>query len=258
MIHEVSNGYVKVETHYGITTIEFFHPHSNALPIKILEDLTQQIYSAGIDNATKVVILRAGGDKVFCAGASLDELYKIETAKEGHDFFKAIADLINTMRKCPKLIIGRIHGNCVGGGVGVASAVDYAISWEKAEIKLSELNIGLGPFVVGPAVERKIGLSGFSQLAIDSGMWRNSEWAKRKGLFAEVHPNIEGMDESIARLSGLLAHSSAESLLEMKKMFWKGTEHWDDLLKERATISGKLVITSHCKNEIRKILDRKK
>lgn len=258
MIHEVSNGYVKVETHYGVTTIEFFHPQSNSLPIKILEDLTQEIYSAGNDNATKVLVLRAGGERVFCAGASLDELHSIQSAKQGFEFFKAIGDLINTMRKCSKLIIGRIHGNCVGGGVGLAAAVDYAIAWEKVDIKLSELNIGLGPFVVGPAVERKIGLSAFSQLAIDSAMWRNSEWAKRKGLFAEVHPNIEGMDESIARLANLLAHASVESLLEMKKMFWKGTDHWDELLQERAAISGKLIITGHAKAEIRKILDRKK
>ena len=252
MIHEVSNGYVKVETHYGVTSIEFFHPQSNSLPIKILEDLRQEIYSAGNDTSTKVIILRAGGEKVFCAGASLDELSNIQTAKQGFEFFKGFADLINTMRKCPKLIIGRIHGSCIGGGVGIAAAVDYCIAWEKVEIKLSELNIGLGPFVVGPAVERKIGLSAFSQLAIDSTMWRNSDWAKRKGLFAEVHPTSEGMDESIARLAGVLSHSSQESMLEMKKMFWQGTDHWDTLLPERATISGQLIIGATAKAEVSK------
>lgn len=258
MIHELSDGYVKVESHNGVTTIEFFHPQNNSLPIKILEDLTQEIYSAGIDSATQVIVLRSGGDKLFCAGASLTELYAIQNAKEGQDFFKGFADLINTMRKCPKLIIGRVHGSCVGGGVGIAAAVDYCIAWEKVEVRLSELTIGIGPYVIGPAVERKIGLSAFSQLAIDSSMWRGSEWAKRKGLFAEVHPTIEGMDESVSRLANLLAHQSAESRLELKKMFWKGTENWEELLKERAAISAKLVLSTQAKEGIKKILDSRK
>ena len=156
------------------------------------------------------------------------------------------------MRKCPKFIIGRIQGKCVGGGVGIASAVDYAIATDKAELKLSELAIGIGPFVVGPAVERKIGTAAFSALAIDATMWRNADWAKRKGMFAEVHENIENMDESIQRLSNTLSRSSANAMAEMKKIFWKGTEHWDELLKERAAISGRLVLSDFTKRAIEK------
>ena len=156
------------------------------------------------------------------------------------------------MRKCPKLIIGRIHGKCVGGGAGLAAAVDYAIACEKADVRLSELAIGIGPFVVGPAVERRIGCSAFGHLAIDSTMWRNAEWCKRKGLFAEVHTTIEGMDESISRLANELAHSSPEAMAELKKILWKGTEHWDELLYQRAEISGRLVLSNFTKHAIQK------
>jgi methylglutaconyl-CoA hydratase len=156
------------------------------------------------------------------------------------------------MRKCPKFIIGRIQGKCVGGGVGIAAAVDYAIATDKAEVKLSELAVGIGPFVVGPAVERKIGTAAFSALSIDAASWRSSDWAKRKGLFAELHDSIENMDESVYKLANTLAHSNPAAMAEMKKIFWKGTEHWDELLKERAAISGKLVLSDFTRNAIHK------
>jgi methylglutaconyl-CoA hydratase len=249
---DVINGYVASETHQGITTVEFFHPQSNSLPRRILENLANEIHALGEDEDTKVIVLRSAGEKAFCAGASFDELSSIENEKKGFDFFSGFANVINAMRKCPKIIIGRIHGKCVGGGVGLAAAVDYAIATEGAEIRLSELAVGIGPFVVGPAIERKIGLSAFSQLAIDATMWRNSDWARRKGLYAELHPTMEGMDESLARLSGQLSHSSTEAMKELKKMLWKGTEHWDDLLCQRAEISGKLVLSKHTREAIAK------
>ena len=250
MAKDIINGYVDVETHKGITTIEFFHPQSNSLPRRLLEELANEIHTAGTDQETRVIVLRSGGEKAFCAGASFDELTQIADEKKGFAFFSGFADVINAMRKCPKLIIGRIHGKCVGGGVGLAAAVDYAIAVEGADIKLSELAVGIGPFVVGPAVERKIGCSAFSQLAIDAAMWRNSDWARRKGLFAEVHPNVDGMDESISRLATQLSHSSPEAMTELKKIFWKGTEDWDDLLCRRAEISGRLVLSSFTKEAI--------
>lgn len=256
MINEVKEGYVKSETHKGITTIEFFHLKSNSLPGKMLEELTQVIHSAGNDTDTKVIILRSGGEKAFCAGASFDELSAIKNEKEGLLFFSGFANVINAMRVCPKFIIGRIQGKCVGGGVGLAAAVDYAIAVESADIKLSELAMGLGPFVVGPAVERKIGKSAFSQLAIDAHMWRNGDWAKRKALFAELHPSIEQMDESIDRLAESLAHSNPEAMAEMKKIFWEGTENWDTLLLDRAAISGRLVLSDFTKEAIQKFKKR--
>lgn len=252
MAKDIINGYVSTETHNGITTIEFFHPQSNSLPRKLLGELAHEIHTAGIDKETKVIVLRSGGEKAFCAGASFDELTKIEDKEKGYAFFSGFAQVINTMRKCPQLIIGRIHGKCVGGGVGLAAAVDYAIATEAAEVKLSELAVGIGPFVVGPAVLRKISMSAFSQLTIDATMWRNADWARRKGLFAECHSTVESMDESIHRLSNQLAHSNPEAMHELKKIFWQGTEDWDSLLNHRAEISGRLVLSNHTKEAIAK------
>ncbi len=247
-----TEAYVKSHIEHGINTIEFFHPQSNSLPGKILEELAREIHFAGTHDDTRVIILKSGGDKTFCSGASFDELVSIKNEKEGLKFFSGFANVINAMRKCPKFIIGRIQGRCVGGGVGLASAVDYAIATGKAEIKLSELAVGIGPFVVGPAVERKIGTGAFSALAIDATSWRSTDWAKRKGLFAEVHESIENMDEAVDRLANTLAHSNPAAMAAMKKIFWKGTEHWDELLKERAAISGKLVLSEFTRNAINK------
>ena len=246
----MADGYVKTEFHKGVATIEFSHPQSNSLPGILLEQLAQAIHSVGNDNETNVIVIRSTGEKAFCAGASFDELSAIKNKNQGLEFFSGFANVINAMRICPKIIIGRIHGKCVGGGVGIAAAVDYAIAAEGADVKLSELAIGIGPFVVGPAVERKIGLSAYSQLAIDATQWRNADWARKKGLFAELHPTIEGMDESIERLTYSLVHSSPAAIEELKKVFWKGTEHWDKLLLERAAISGKLVLSDFTKNAL--------
>ena len=246
----VKEGYIKSETHNGVTAIEFYHPQSNSLPLRLLEDLAQEIHSVAHDDDTRVIVLRSSGDKAFCAGASFEELAAITTKEQGLEFFSGFANVINAMRKCPKPIIGRVHGKIVGGGVGLVAATDYAIAVEGADVKLSELSIGIGPFVIGPAVERKIGTASFSYLALDASMWRNADWAKRKGLYAELHPTIEGMDESVARLSNTLSHSSPQALAELKKVFWKGTENWDSLLLERAAISGRLVLSDFTRTAI--------
>ena len=247
------SGYVKSHIdHNGVNTIEFYHPQSNSLPSTLLEELAQTIHGAGNDEDTKVIVLRSVGEKAFCAGASFDELVAIKTQEEGTQFFSGFANVLNAMRTCPQFIIARIQGKCVGGGVGIAAAADYAIAVEGSDIKLSELAVGIGPFVVGPAVERKIGLAAFENLAIDATMWRNAEWAKKKGLFSELHSSVEDMDESIQRLSYNLAHSNPQAMAEMKKMFWKGTENWDTLLHQRAIISGKLVLSQHTRAAIEK------
>jgi len=249
MTEALREGYVTSHTEHGITTIEFFHPQGNSLPGKLLSALGQEIHYAGTHD-TKVVILRSGGNGAFCGGASFDELIAVKNEKEGMEFFLGFANVINAMRNCNKFIIGRIHGKCVGGGVGLAAAVDYAIAVKESEVRLSELSIGIGPFVVGPAIERKIGTSGFSQLSIDATLWRNADWAKHKGLFAEVHQSAQDMDEAVYRLAESLAHSNPEAIAEMKKMFWHGTENWDSLLKERAAISGRLILSDFTKNAI--------
>jgi len=245
-----AEGYVRSEIDHGIATIEFFHPSSNALPGAILTDLAKTINDIGIDERVKVIVLRSAGEKAFCAGASFDELVAISSEADGKTFFSGFAHVINAMRKCHKFIIGRVQGKAVGGGVGLAAACDYVIATETAAVKLSELAVGIGPFVVGPAVERKIGVSSFSQLAIDATEWRSAEWGKKHGLYAELHSNIEELDDAVKSLADKLAHSSPDAMAQLKKIFWQGTEHWDTLLSERAAISGRLVLSSFTRNAI--------
>lgn len=243
-------GSVSIEIENGIGTIEFFHPASNSLPGKILAKLAQTITEAGENPEVKVIVLKSSGERAFCAGASFDELASIESLEVGHKFFMGFANVINAMRKAPKFVIGRIHGKAVGGGVGLASAVDYCFATKHASIKLSELAVGIGPFVVGPAVARKIGTSAMSQIAIDATSFQSAQWAKEKGLYAETYENTADMDAAIDVLTTKLVGSNPEAMLELKRIFWEGCEDWDTLLSERATNSGKLVLSDFTKNAI--------
>ncbi|MEK7198869.1 MAG: enoyl-CoA hydratase-related protein [Bacteroidota bacterium] len=252
MTAEKKEGYVTIERANGIATIEFFHPRSNSLPGKLLDALAKAIHAEGLNTVTKVMILRSSGEKTFCAGASFDELLAITSEEQGLAFFSGFANVLNAMREAPKCIIARIHGKCVGGGVGLAAAADYAIAVEGADIKLSELAVGIGPFVVGPAIERKLGLSAFSQLTIDATMWRSADWALRKGLFAELHTDLAGMDQSVKRLATTLSNTSPDAMREIKNILWKGTENWNTLLKERAAISGRLILSDESKSFLAK------
>lgn len=251
MSEAIHQGYVQSSINEnGIAVIEFGHPLSNSLPGKILQRLADEITEKGNDPAVKVIVLRSGGEKAFCAGASFDELISINDLETGHQFFSGFAKVINACRKAPKFIIGRVQGKAVGGGVGLASAVDYCLATRYADVKLSELAVGIGPFVVGPAVERKIGLSAMSELAINATEWRPADWAKKKGLFTDVFDTEEEMDAEIERLANQLAKSNPEAMAMLKKVFWQGTEHWDNLLAERAGMSGHLVLSEFTVNAI--------
>lgn len=234
----------------GIATIEFGHPMSNSLPGKILQKLADTITSAGKSDEVKIIIIRSSGNKAFCAGASFDELISINDLEVGKKFFSGFANVINACRKCPKLIIGRVHGKAVGGGVGIAASVDYCLATRQAEIKLSELAVGIGPFVVGPAIQRKMGLSAMSQLAINATEWKSADWAQRRGLYNEVFLTEEELDTEINRLAMTLANSNPEAMSKLKSIFWEGTDHWDTLLSERAEISGTLVLSDFTVNAI--------
>ena len=234
----------------GIATIEFFHPQSNSLPSRILSKLADTIEKAGNNEQIKLIILQSGGDRVFCAGASFEELSSIENIEAGINFFSGFANVINAARKCPKLIIGRVQGKAVGGGVGMASAVDYCFATKYAAVKLSELALGIGPFVVSPAVERKVGKSAMTMMAINATKWYSADWAKQKGLFADIYESTEEMDEHIEQLSNKLASSNPAAMQQLKKVIWEGTENWDSLLIERAGISGELVLSQFSKNAI--------
>lgn len=244
--------YVKQHIESRVGYIEFYHPSHNSLPGNILAELAQTITSAGENNAIKVIVLKSGGDRTFCAGASFNELVNITDETTGKMFFSGFANVINAMRKCPKFIIGRIQGKTVGGGVGIASATDYCLATKYAAIKLSELNVGIGPFVVGPAIERKMGLSAMSQIAIDANNFYSPEWAKQKGLYANVFESAMELDEAVKTFAKNLCSYNPEAMKEMKTMLWRGTENWDELLAERAAISGKLVLSEFTKETLKK------
>lgn len=227
----------------GIATVEFYHPLSNSLPGKVLGKLADTITALGKNEKAIVIVLKSAGDRAFCAGASFDELISIKDLDTGKVFFSGFANVINACRKCPKFILGRVQGKTVGGGVGLASAVDYCFATKFASVKLSELAIGIGPFVVGPAVARKIGTSAMSQLTINATEWRSAEWAYEKGLYADIFDTSEEMDAAIAKLANQLALSNPEAMRLLKETTWEGTEHWFDLLAERAAISGELVLS---------------
>ena len=234
----------------GVAVVTFAHPRSNSLPGAVLAELADTIRGLGERSDVRVVVLGSAGDRAFCAGASFDELVAISDEAEGFQFFMGFANVINAMRSIPQLIVGRVQGKAVGGGVGVASAVDYCLATQHAAVKLSELAVGIGPFVVGPAVERKLGVSAMSQLAIDATEWRSAEWAATHGLYASVHDDAVSLDAAVEALAGRLAASNPEAMAEMKAAFWRGTEDWDDLLAERAAISGRLVLSDFTRQAI--------
>ncbi len=245
-------GSVEVKKDTGVAKITFSHPAGNSLPGKLLAALVEAFQAVGRDEEVNLVILQSGGERAFCGGASFEELVAVSNLEEGKAFFMGFANVINAMRKCPKLIVGRIQGKAVGGGVGLAAATDYCMATKYASVKLSELAIGIGPFVIGPAVQRKIGLAAMSQLAINATEWKTAEWAQSKGLFNEVFATTEQLDAYIAHFSQQLAGFNPAAMQQLKTVFWEGTDHWDNLLAERAAISGELVLSEFTRNAIEK------
>jgi len=236
----------------NIATITFGHPASNSFPSELLERLTNELISVGKNSSVAIIILKSQGEKAFCAGASFDELMAISNLKEGTQFFLGFANVINAMRTCEKLIIGCLQGKTVGGGVGLAAACDYVLATKQAAIKLSEFTIGIGPFVIEPAVKRKIGVSGVAELTLDATSWKTAYWAKEKGLYAKVFETMNELDAALETLSLQLASYNPDALLKMKKTLWKGTENWNTLLAERAAVSGELVVSEFTKKALQK------
>jgi methylglutaconyl-CoA hydratase len=246
----MENGTVTLNISNGIGTIAFFHPQSNSLPGALLNKLAETITAAGENEDIKVIVIKSTGVKAFCAGASFDELISIKDFETGQRFFSGFAKVINAMRKAPKFIIARVQNKAVGGGVGIAASADYTFAVKDASIKLSELAVGIGPFVVGPAVERKLGTSAFTALAINASEWRTAQWAFEKGLYADIFDNEAEMDQAIEALANKLSKSNPEAMMMLKKIFWEGTAHWDTLLSDRAGMSGKLVLSDFTVNAI--------
>lgn len=248
-------GKVSVTIVDGVASISFSHPQSNSLTSRLLKELTESINKLGLDKNANVIVIRSEGDKSFCADASFDEMLEIKDLKTGKEYFMQFVRLLSAMRKCPKIIIARIHGKAVGGGVGIAAASDYTMASNEASVRLGDLALGLGPFVVGPAIERKIGKTNFITMSIDAD-WHDSFWAKQAGLFTKVFANRHDLDEAVSALAKKISANSSEAIAEMKKIFWEGTENWESLLEERAEVSGKLVLSEYAKNYMKSFKSR--
>ena len=248
----MSNGSLYTHVQNNIATVTFFHPASNSFPSELLTRLAGAFNELSTNNDVHVIVLKSEKEKAFCAGASFDELVAISNLNQGKQFFLGFANVINAMRNCTKIIVGRIQGKAVGGGVGLAAACDYCFATEQASVKLSELTIGIGPFVIEPAVKRKIGLAAFSELTLDATSWQTAYWAKEKGLYAKVFTTVDEMDKEVEILVLKLSKYNIEALNELKKVLWKDTENWGDLLDQRAEISGKLVLSESTKKALQK------
>ena len=248
----MSKGSLYTYIENNIATIEFGHSASNSFPSELLNRLTTSLNELSINEDVHIIVLRSEGEKTFCAGASFDELVSISNLNEGKKFFLGFANVINAIRSNSKMVIGRIQGKVVGGGVGLAAACDYCLATEQASIKLSEFTIGIGPFVIEPAVRRKIGLAAFSELTLDASSWQNAYWAKEKGLYAKVFESIRELDEEVNILAGKLSGYNSEALKAMKKTLWEGTDHWNVLLENKAEISGNLVLSEFTKSALEK------
>lgn len=239
------------KTEDGIATITFGHSKSNSLPRILLYSLAEEIEKAGMDPSNKVIVLQSVGDKTFCAGASFDELLEVDTPEKGRGFFSGFARVLLAMKRCPKFIIARVQGKVAGGGGGIVCAADYALAVEDASVRLSELAIGIAPFTIGPAVQRKIGLAAFNEMAI-SADWRSAAWCRSFGMFAELYPTIHELDAGVAAFAKKLASYSPIAMQALKKVLWEGTENWEELLDTRVSIVSSMVLSDFAQNAIQK------
>ncbi len=252
-----TEGYVKIFHSNGIGNINFYHPKGNSLPSTLLYTLAEKIEELGKIEDLRTIVLKSDGNGAFCAGASFDELISIDNFENGKRFFMGFANVINAMRKCPKFIIASVHGKIVGGGVGLVAAADYAIAINTASVRLSELALSIGPFVIGPAVERKIGVAAYSSMTIDFE-WRSAEWALNKGLYSKVVNSKDELDDTVTTLTNQLSRLNPATVADLKKSFWSGTDDWDKKLEERAEMSGRLVLSEFTKNYIHSFLEKRK
>ncbi|MBO9582631.1 MAG: enoyl-CoA hydratase/isomerase family protein [Flavobacterium sp.] len=249
MCLENANGSLETSLQNTVATVQFGHPASNSFPRELLNRLTAEINSLSRNENVSVIILKSEGAKTFCSGASFDELLKVENEEQGVEFFSGFAHLLNAMRNCSKIIIGRVQGKAVGGGVGIISACDYVFATSKSDIKLSELAIGIGPFVIEPSVSRKIGKTAMTEMTLAAHEWKSADWAFQKGLFS-VLCETENLDAEVENFASKLSSYNPEALQEMKKIIWEGTETWESLLFERAAITGKLVLSDFTKSAL--------
>lgn len=250
-----SSGDVAVELRDASAVVTFSHPKSNSLPDALLRKLADEIGKIAANSGIKVIVLRSEGTGAFCAGASFDEMKAIADAHNGREFFGGFARVILAMIRAPQFVVARVHGKVTGGGVALVAAADYSIAVNDASLKLSELAIGLGPFVIGPVVERKVGLGAFQALAIDAD-WRDAAWAERHGLYSRVVDDAKDLDKALEKLLEFLSLANPEAIKQLKLAFWSDTQDWGDLMDRRAAISGALVLSAHTRTAIEKFEKR--
>lgn len=244
-------GSVTTEIHDSIAFVRFAHPKSNSLPGALLRTMAHEINELAANSTVKAIVLRSAGDGSFCAGASFDEMKAVNDAASGKEFFSGFAKVILAMTRAPQFVLTRVQGKVTGGGIGLIAASDYSVAVKGASLKMSELAVGIGPFVIGPVVERRVGTGPFTDMAIDAD-WRDAQWAERHGLYSHVYDDVEAMDTALAKVMDFLASANPEAIRQMKKVFWADTEHWAELLDHRAAISGALALSVHTRAAIEK------
>lgn len=253
MLSQNTKGSLYTTIKNKIATLEFGHPASNSFSGNLLNQLADEFQNLSNNPDVSVIVLKSGGNGAFCAGASFDELLAVTNLEEAINFFSGFAHVLNAMRSCSKITIGRIHGKAVGGGVGIVAACDYALATYDSDIKLPELAIGIGPFVIEPAISRKIGKAATAEVALDAKEWKTATWAFQKGLYSNLFETTTELDTAVILFASKLASNNLEALTEIKKTLWEGTENWNTLLYERAAISGKLVLSDFTKNALHQI-----
>lgn len=244
--------FVTSEIKSNIAEITFGTPKSNSLPSEILEKLAQTILDEAAKENVSLILLKSEGEKAFCAGASFDELLDINDLETSKHFFGGFAKVLNAMRTCRKIVVVRVQGKTTGGGVGIACAADYCFATKDAGLALPELNLGIGPFVIGPFVERKIGKSQFTAMSLDTE-FRNANWAKDNHIYHQVFDSITEMDFEIQKFLEKLSAKSTDALALIKKVSWEGTEHFAELMPERILMSASLLLEDSTKANIEKI-----
>lgn len=249
------NEFVISEIKNNIAEITFGTPKSNSLPGAILEKLAQTILEEGVKKEVKAILIKSAGEKAFCAGASFDELLAIDELETSKKFFGGFAKVLNAMRNCGKIVVVRVQGKTTGGGVGIACGADYCFATKDAALALTEINLGIGPFVIGPYVERKIGKSQFSAMAIDAE-FRSAEWAEEHNIYHSVSENIAEMDIKLDDFLQKLSTRSDDALALIKKVSWEGTDYFNMLMPDRIHMSASLILEDSAKKNIEAIKER--
>lgn len=170
----------------------------NALSAQMLAELTQVAAELAADASVRVVVLAAAG-KTFCAGGDLgwmQEQMGMDAATRAVEAGK-LATMLGALNRLPKPLIGRLHGNAFGGGVGMAAVCDVAVGVDTLKMALTETKLGIIPATIGPYVIARMG-EGRARRVFMSGRVFGAQEAVELGLLARSVPEAE-LDAAIER-----------------------------------------------------------